>query len=382
MALTIEQQISSLLREHKNILVCLPAKPTTAAIASGLAMYAVLQKLGKPAKVVAAGFALPDNHKFLPKSDEIAHELTALKKFIISVDVSKTSVRDIQYDIQHDRLNVYVTPKTGYLETRDVSTSSSDYEFDLIIALDSRDLASLGKVFEDNAEFFHHTPIINIDHHPANEHFGEINFVHVTATSISEIIFELLEHIDSGQMLDEYIATNLLTGIISKTKSFKTNTVTPRSLAIASHLIASGARREDIVKNLYQTKTLPSLKLWGRALAQLQSDPDRKIVWSTIHQTDFTETGTTPHELDQVIDELIINTPDAQHVYVVYEQTDPQGHTHIKAVITTAPYIHVSDVFRDMQPTGDAAFVTITIPVSTIAAAQRLIHDRIRPLVK
>ncbi|EKD89123.1 MAG: hypothetical protein ACD_34C00185G0001, partial [uncultured bacterium] len=184
------------------------------------------------------------------------------------------------------------------------------------------------------------------------------------------------------QMLDEYIATNLLTGIISKTKSFKTNTVTPRSLAIASHLIASGARREDIVKNLYQTKTLPSLKLWGRALAQLQSDPDRKIVWSTIHQTDFTETGTTPHELDQVIDELIINTPDAQHVYVVYEQTDPQGHTHIKAVITTAPYIHVSDVFRDMQPTGDAAFVTITIPVSTIAAAQRLIHDRIRPLVK
>lgn len=382
MALTIEQQISSLLREHKKILVCLPAKPTTDAIASGLAMYAVLQKLGKQAKVVAADFALPDNHKFLPKSDEISHELTALKKFVISVDVSRTSVQDIQYDIQQNRLNVYITPKTGYFETRDVSTSSSDYQFDLIIVLDSQDLASLGKVFEDNAEFFHHTPIINIDHHPANEHFGEINFVHVTATSISEIIFELLEHLDSGQLLDEYIATNLLTGIISKTKSFKTNTVTPRSLAIASHLITSGARREEIVKNLYQTKTVSALKLWGRALAQLQSDPDRKIVWSTLRHQDFAETATTPQELDQVIDELIINTPDAQHVYVVYEQTDPQGHTHIKAVIATAPYIHAMDVFRDMQPTGDTAFVTITIPVSTVEAAQRLIHDRIRPLVR
>lgn len=382
MALTIEQQISSLLRGHKQILVCLPAKPTTDAIASGLAMYAVLQKLGKQAKVVAADFALPDNHKFLPKSDEIAHELTALKKFVISIDVSKTSVQDIQYDIQQNRLNIYVTPKTGYLETRDVATSSSDYQFDLIIVLDSRDLASLGKVFEDNAEFFHHTPIINIDHHPANEQFGEINFVHVTATSISEIIFELLEHLDSGQLLDEYIATNLLTGIISKTKSFKTNTVTPRSLAIASHLITSGARREEIVKNLYQTKTVSALKLWGRALAQLQSDPDRKIVWSTLRHQDFSETTTTPRELAQVIDELIINTPDAQHVYVVYEQTDPQGHTHIKAVIATAPYIHALDVFHDMQPTGDAAFVTITIPVSTVEAAQRLIHDRIRPLVR
>lgn len=383
MSLTIEQQISSLLRTHDSVLICLPAKPTTDAIASGLAMYSVLQKLGKPAKVVAAGFALPDNHKFLPKSDEIAHELTALKKFVISVDVSKTKVQDIQYDIHDNRLNVYVTPKSGYLETRDVSTSSSDYAFDLVVVLDSQDLAGLGKVFEDNAEFFHHTPMINIDHHPANEHFGEVNLVKVTATSISEIIFELLEHLDSGQLLDEYIATQLLTGIISKTKSFKTNAVTPRSLAIASHLIASGARREEIVKNLYQTKTLTSLKLWGRALSQLQTDPDRKLVWSQIRQQDFLETNTAPNDLGQVIDELIINTPDAQNVFIVYEPplaTDqpPQ----MQAIIATAPYIQMGEVFRDLQPQGDHNFTTLTIPVTTLAAAQQLIYDRLRTLVK
>lgn len=382
MAFTIQQQISSLVREHKNILVCLPAKPTTDAIASGLAIYGVLQKLGKQAKVVAAGFALPDNHKFLPKSDEISHELSALKKFVVSVDVSKTSVQDINYDIQNGRLNVYITPKTGYLDTRDVSTSSGDYEFDLIIVLDSRDLASLGKVFEDNAEFFHHTPMINIDHHPANEQFGQVNYVHVTATSISEIIFELLEHLDSGALLDEYMATHLLTGIISKTKSFKTNAVTPRSLAIASHLIASGARREDIVKNLYQTKTMPALKLWGRVLAQLQSDPDRKLVWAILHQPDFVDTATSPADLAPAIDELIINTPDAQHVYIVYEQTDTTGHTTIHAVLATAAYIQAAELFRDMQPVGEQNFVTITIPVSTTAAAQQLIHDRLRARVR
>lgn len=377
MSLTIEQQISSLLRRHHSILICLPAKPTTDAIASGLAMYGVIQKLGKQAKIVADGFALPDNHRFLPKSDEISHELTALKKFVISVDVSKTKVQDIQYDIHNDRLNVYITPKNGYLETRDVSTSSSDYAFDLIVVLDSQDLASLGKVFEDNAEFFHHTPMINIDHHPANEHFGEINLVKVTATSISEIVFELLEHLDAGELLDEYIATHLLTGIISKTKSFKTNAVTPRSLAIASHLIANGARREEIVRNLYQTKTLSALKLWGRALSELQSDPDRRLVWSTLKQTDFLETGTTPMELGQVIDELIINTPDAQNVFIVYEAPG-----QIQAVIATAPYIQSSEVFRDFQPVGAQNFTFLTIPVSTIEAAQQLIHDRLRPLVK
>jgi len=381
MALPIERQISALVRKHSNILVCLPSKPTTDAIASGLAMHSVLQKMGKQSKVVAAGFALPDNHRFLPKSDAIEHELTALKKFVVSLDVSRTTVDDIQYDIKDKRLNIYVTPKNGYFETRDVSTSSSDYQFDLIIALDSRDLASLGKIFEDNAEFFHHTPLINIDHHPANEQFGEINLVHVTATSISEIIFELLEHLD-GNLLDEYIATHLLTGIISKTKSFKTHTVTPRSLAIASHLITSGARREDIVKNLYQTKTIQSLKLWGRALSQLQADVDKKIVWSLLRLNDFAEASTTPDDLEQVIDELIVNTPDAQNVYIVYEQNNSVGQTEIKAVMAVAPYIQARVVFRDFTPTGSDNFCFITIPVSTPEAAQNLIHGRLRPLVK
>lgn len=381
MALPIEQQISALVRKHDNVLVCLPSEPTTDAIASGLAMHSVLQKLGKQSKVVAAGFALPDNHRFLPKSDAIEHELTALKKFIVSLDVSHTAVDDIQYDIKDKHLNIYITPKNGYFETRDVSTSSSDYQFDLIIVLDSRDLISLGKIFEDNAEFFHHTPIINIDHHPANEQFGEVNMVHVTATSISEIIFELLEHLDSN-LLDEYIATHLLTGIISKTKSFKTHTVTPRSLAIASHLISSGARREDIVKNLYQTKTLQSLKLWGRTLSQLQADADKRIVWSMLRQQDFSETNTAPDDLEQVIDELIVNTPDAQNVYLVYEESDASGRIAIKAVIATAPYIQSRLVFRDCQPTGTDNFCFITIPVATVESAQRLIHDRLRPLVK
>lgn len=381
MALAIEQQISLLLRRHSNILVCLPAQPTTDAIASGLALYGVLQKMGKQAKVVAAGFALPDNHRFLPKSEEIVHELTALKKFVISVDVGHTKPEDIQYDIQNNRLNIYITPKNGYFESRDVSTSSSDYLFDLIIVIDSRDLGSLGKVFEDNAEFFHHTPIINIDHHPANENFGQINLVQITATSISEIIFELLEHVD-GEFLDEYIATHLLTGIISKTKSFKTNTVTPRSLAIASHLIASGARREDIVKNLYQTKTLQSLKLWGRALSQLQADPDRKIVWSLLRQQDFIDTNTDPIDLATVIDELIVNTPDAQNVYIVYEHSDPSGQKKIEAVLATIPYIHAKELFYDFKPTGSENFCYITVPVATVEAAQTLIHDRLRSLVR
>ncbi len=381
MSLAIEQQIKNMLEQHQNILVCLPNHPSTDAIASGLGMYHMLQKLGKNAKVVAAGFALPDNHKFLPKSNEIEHDLTALRKFVISVDVSRTPVDELNYTIENGKLNIYVTPKDGYLEARDVATSSTDYAFDLIITIDARDLESLGKVFENNAEFFHHTPIVNLDHHPGNEHFGQINHVNVTATSISEIIYELLDHIERN-LLDEYIATNLLTGIISKTKSFKSNTVTPRSLAIASHLISSGARREEIVQNLYQTKSISSLQLWGRALAKLQADPDHKIVWSVLRAEDFTETQTNALDLERVIDELIVNTPDAENVYIVYELINEHGVRNTHAIVYTAPYINAFDVFKDWHADGSENFTYLTLGNAPAELAQNTLHEKLRAVIK
>lgn len=373
--LDIEQQIITLVQQHHNILICLPTKPSTDAIASGLGLYTVLQKLGKTTKVVSAEFALPQSHSFLPKSDEIKHELTALRKFIITLDTTKTKVADLQYDVKDAQVNIYVAPKNGYFNERDITTSSSGYEYDLIITVDSRDLNSLGKIFEDNAEFFYHTPMVNIDHHPGNEQFGQVNLVNTIATSVSEIVFELIQHLDSGHLLDEYIATNLLTGIISKTKSFKTSSVTPRSLAIASHLISSGARREDIVKNLYQTKSIQTLQLWGKVLGQLQSDPAHHLVWSTIQEGNFAD-------LAAVIDELIISTPEAKNVYIIHEQPTANEATKIRAIVYTHNYISNLGLPIEWQSHGAEHFITVTFPSTmTLSMAQTMLHEALEKLL-
>lgn len=380
--LAIEQQILTLLQQHHNILICLPTKPSTDAIASGLGLYTVLQKLGKTTKVVSAKFALPQTHRFLPKSDEIKHELTALRKFIITLDTSKTKVADLQYDLQEKQVHIYVSPKNGYFSERDVTTSSSNYDYDLIVTIDSRDLNSLGKIFDDNAEFFYHTPIVNIDHHPGNEQFGQVNLVNITATSVSEIVFELIQHLDSGHLLDEYIATNLLTGIISKTKSFKTSSVTPRSLAIASHLISSGARREDIVKNLYQTKSIQTLQLWGKVLGQLQSDSAHRLVWSMVHESDFLQTNTTAADLGAVIDELIISTPEAENVYIVYEHRSASGVLEIRAIVYTHNYFPNLGLPIEWQSHGAEHFMFVAFPAQmTLTTAQTMLHEALEKLL-
>ncbi len=368
-----EEQVLELIKHSASVLICLPEQPSTDAIAAGLAMLSVVEKLDKRGKVVCAGFQLPANHSFLPKSEEIFDDLSALRAFVISLNLSKTRVEELSYAVEDDKLNIYISPKDGYFEPADVSTSTGEYGFDLIITVDSRDLEQLGRIHEMNADFFYHTPIINIDHSPANDHFGQVNIVNVRATSTSEIMFELIK--DWGEhIMDEYIATNLLTGMISKTKSFQAGTVTPRSLAIASHLISQGARREEIVKNLYQSKQISTLKLWGRALSKLESDSEHKIVWSCLTPEDFTSTGATERDLADVIDELIINTPEARNVFILSQRPD---HT-IEAVVSTAPYVNAQSLFPEFSAEGSEHFVTFTVSEMTLPELTQRILQRIK----
>ncbi|MFA6027322.1 MAG: DHH family phosphoesterase [Patescibacteria group bacterium] len=375
--LKTDQQIAEIIGKNSNILICLPASPTTDAIAAGLALFLFLEKKGKKPKVVVSNFALPATHAFLPRSQEIFSDITALRKFIISLDVTKAQVSELNYDIKDGKMNIYISPQNGYFSPEDVTASAGEFAYDAIFVLDAPDLEALGEVYDNNIEFFYKTPIINIDHHPANDNFGQINMVDIKATSVSEIIFELLERTDES-FLDEYIATNLLTGIISKTKSFKTSAVTPRSLAIASHLISSGARRDDIVKNLYQTKSIHALKLWGKALTKLNKDAEHQIVWSVLSVQDFIETGATEEEIEKVVDELIINTPEAKNVFILYYKPDFGS----KVLLSTPHYIDAKELFKEYYVQGSPDFTYLAFKDISSSDVEKIILERLRKAIK
>lgn len=366
------KQATDLVKKAGNILLVLPNDPSTDAIASGLGLFLALEKMGKKTKVVCHNFSLPPSHSFLPKSQEIFSDLKSLKKFIISLDVSRTKVEELSYDIKDNKLDIYITPKNGYYEEADVTTSSGAFDYDLIFVLDSPDLDSLGRLYEENAEFFFQTPIINIDHNPANDYFGQVNLVEVTSTSTSEIIFELIKEM-SGELMDEQVATNLLAGIISKTKSFRTTSVTPKSLAISSHLVASGARRDEIIKNLFQTKSLATLKLWGRVLARLKEDFNQRFIWSLISLQDFEKSKAEETDLLGVIDELIINTPQSEIVALFYESKNSE----IKVIIYTVPQIDGIRLFREFNPEGNKDFAKIKIQAADIIDAEQKIRNKV-----
>lgn len=311
-------QAAALLQTSRTPAIIIPKHPSTDALAAALALLIVLEKLGKNPRVVCQDFSLPPGHGFLPKSDAVQRSLASLQTFTINVDVSRTPLDSLSYDMQSDRLRIHLTPKDGYYEPRDVTTDGGTFAYDLILTLDVISLQHLGSLYEQNTEFFYRTPLLNIDHRSSNTRFGQTNLVDVVASSVSEIVFELIKSI-GFELLDEHIATNLLAGIISKTKIFQAQTVTPRSLAIASHLMTAGARRGEIIRHLYQTKSLAALKLWGRALAKLHTTKQDAILWSSISQDDLRATNAAPEEAPGVIDELMVNAPRARIVVLFIE---------------------------------------------------------------
>ncbi len=307
-----------LVRESRTPLISIPERPSTDAVAAALALLLVLERRGQRVKVVSPRFKLPASHAFLPKSEAITHNLTSLRDFILTVSLKRAKLETLRYDIQGQDLRIYLTPKTGFFEPSDLTTTAGAFAHDAIILLDAPKLEALGQLHTDNPEFFYHTPILNIDHHTDNARFGHVNLVDVVATSVSEIVFELIKTLGS-ELINEQVATTLLAGMMSTTKAFQSQRVTPRSLAVASHLVAAGAQRETIIRHLYQTRSVATLRLWGRALSRLETNPAKTVVWTEISAEDLHQTGATLDQAAGLLDELLVSAPGARFYCLLIE---------------------------------------------------------------
>lgn len=318
----LEQSLRAI-TEAKDILVITPGDGKGDSIASISALYAMLLKLQKNVTAVAVQ-GIPSNLRFLPRTSEIHTQLHHAHDFIISLDISRTPVDQLSYKVEGNRLNINITPKNrGKFEEKDVAVRSGKPKFDLIITINTPDLESLGSFFEDNTEIFYESTVLNIDHQAANEAYGKINAVDLQAAATTELIYELAKKLssDSKQLLDEPIATALLTGIIAETESFQTYATTPRVLKIASELYEMGAKQQEIIRFLFKTKSLSALNLWGRVLARLKQNAEAKLTWSILSEEDFRKSGADKSDIDSVLKELLSTVPGTEVVLVIYEET-------------------------------------------------------------
>lgn len=129
----------------------------------------------------------------------------------------------------------------GSLDKVDFSTLTKP----LLITLDVPNLKRV-----DGIEDLQYDDILKIDHHPAEDIKGTVNWTEEASSSTCQMITELI--LNSKLMLNEKIASNLFLGIISDSDRFVLKNTTKETIKITYDLIsASNINFTDLYDTLY-----------------------------------------------------------------------------------------------------------------------------------
>ncbi len=380
MALNQTQQALELISRAKRSLIVTKEHATIDVIAAAVALALFLKKQNKLFDALAPGLDLQQLPSFLPRVD-LQPKLGAMRAFLLSLDVTRVPLSELMYDVKDGKLEITVVPKNGEWSPKDVSFRHGEDRYDLVLALDCPDLASLGSLFHEQADFLYRTPVINLDRDPGNEHWGQINLVDLTAVATTEILFGLFETWNR-HAIDADIATALLTGMLAKTQSFRSSNVTPKTLQTASHLVALGARHTEIVHGLWRTRSVPTLKLWGRALTRLEQNRELGLVWTSLARQDFLDAGADHTALDGVVTELLSYSPEAKIIVLVYE-TDEVAKTGVCVTLHVSAPHAATEIGRIFGATGSRDRVDFCLaPGQSLVEGTKMVVERIEETLR
>ncbi|MGH9141352.1 MAG: DHH family phosphoesterase [Vicinamibacterales bacterium] len=142
-------------------------------------------------------------------------------------------------------------------------------EFDAAIIMECGDLKRTGvSGFE---RFF----VINIDHHPGNTAYGQINWFDASAAACAEMVYDLVRAL--GVPLTREIATHVYLAILTDTGSFHYSSISPRTFEICRECMVAGIDPVLVARNVYDSNNMGRLKLFGAVLGAMQIDQTGRI---------------------------------------------------------------------------------------------------------
>lgn len=251
------EQAKNLIEHSQNILLTMHERMDGDDGGSVLALLHQLEKMGKNVEA-AIKKGVPKSLSFLPGSHKIADDIT------------------------HENYDLIITCGCGTIER----TGSE-------------------KIKNLNLK------IINIDHHPDNKMFGDVNMVNSAKSSVAELVYDFFKH--NGWKITKEVATCLLTGIITDTGSFRHSNTQSSTFKSAGELMRNGADLNLIIKNTYKNKTQKDLTAWGKAFKNTYFDEKSKIIYAVMTEEDLTKLDSSlPQNVFEGFVETLNTVPEAK----------------------------------------------------------------------
>ena len=170
-----------------------------------------------------------------------------------------------------------------------------DEAFDAAIIMECGDLSRTGVAGLDRSF------VINIDHHPGNANYGQINWFDRTAAACGEMVFDLI--VALAAPLTPEIATHIYVAILTDTGSFHYSSISPRTFNICRTALSAGIDPVAIARQVYDSNTVARLKLFGSVLTGMDIDSTGHVAVLYLNHQMARAAGGTYDDTDGLINE-------------------------------------------------------------------------------
>lgn len=183
-----------------------------------------------------------------------------------------------------ERVHTGEEPPAGYPE-----------RFNAIVALECPSLDRTG-IEEHLGEL----PILNVDHHLGNQHYGQVNWVDTAAPSVGEMVYRLGRSLNVT--LDEETANLLYLTIVTDTGGFRFSNATDHAFEACAQLVREGARPDLVSQWLYESRPESTLRLLGEMLNSVELHDGGRIATALVTVEMMKRAGAGPSDTEGLVD--------------------------------------------------------------------------------
>lgn len=251
-----KQLLSERIKNATNILVTVSRDPSVDELSAALGLTLMLNKLDKHATAVFSG-KIPPAIEFLNPEKTFEGTVDSLRDFIIALDKEKAD--RLRYKVEDDVVRIFITPYRTTITDKDLAFSQGDFNVELIVAIGVEKREDLDTAITAHGRILHDAAVVTINSTGHASDLGTVDWTDTSASGYSEMLMSLSESLKSG-LLDEQIATALLTGIVAATERFANDRTSPKVMTMSAQLMAAGANQQLIATKLEEGHELPSEK--------------------------------------------------------------------------------------------------------------------------
>ena len=213
---------------------------------------------------------------------------------------------------------------------------------------------------------------VTIDHHAVDSTMCEHVYVDPDSASSSMLVWQVVKELLENPPFESALCA--YTGLVTDTGSFKYQNADSNAFIVASELVGYGVDPSYVATNVYQNRTLASVRLESRMISRMELLHDGEIALGWVTAVDMEELGAVKSDVDLLV-EALRSIQGVRVACMLREQEDV-----VRGSLRAKDDTDVASLARELGGGGHRAAAGLTLDMS-LEEAQALMREKLVSLV-